>query len=182
LKVTWLASTPAAPFTPVKCYHFDHIISKAVLDKDEDFKSYCTHKTEFEFDLLGDIEMKNLKRGEIIQISRRGYYIIDQECTVNQPLVLFNIPEGNKNESPTSYMSITNQKYATKIMEVATNKIEASKENNSSTQGKYNEIEAINLNKQVKDQGETVKNLKNKKAAKVKLKLDLIFRKRSKSI
>jgi len=83
-----------------------------VLDKDEDFKSYCTHQTEFEFDLLGDVEMKSLKKGEIIQISRRGYYIVDKECTVDQPLVLFNIPEGNKNESPTSYMSITNQKAA----------------------------------------------------------------------
>jgi bifunctional glutamyl/prolyl-tRNA synthetase len=47
LKVTWLVDSPQnAPFTPIKCYHFDHIISKAVLDKDEDFKLYCEHQTE----------------------------------------------------------------------------------------------------------------------------------------
>ena len=34
-----------------------------------------------------------------------------------EEVVLFNIPEGNKKESPTSYMSITNQKY--KSVEVA---------------------------------------------------------------
>ena len=47
LKVTWLSDSPKnAPFTPVKCHHFDHIISKAILDKDEDFKQYCDHQTE----------------------------------------------------------------------------------------------------------------------------------------
>jgi bifunctional glutamyl/prolyl-tRNA synthetase len=80
LKVTWLA-TPSSnvQYTPIKCYHFDHIISKAVLDKEEDFKQYCNHKTEFVFDVLGDPEMKTLKKGDIIQISRRGYYIVDEE-------------------------------------------------------------------------------------------------------
>ncbi len=169
LKVTWLASSTSAPFTPVKCYHFDHIISKAVLDKDEDFKSYCTHQTEFEFDLLGDSEMKNLKKGDIIQISRRGYYIVDKEYTSEQPLVLFNIPEGNKNESPTSYMSLTNQKYSTKIMEevAVSKKNENIKENIVPKSIKFNLQEANELNKQVKDQGEIVKTLKTKKASKV---------------
>ena len=49
LKLTWIASTPNAPLTPVKCFHFDHIISKAILDKEEDFKSYCEHQTEVIF-------------------------------------------------------------------------------------------------------------------------------------
>ena len=80
LKVTWLAAPSSnVQYTPVKCCHFDHIISKAVLDKEEDFKQYCNHKTEFVFDVLGDSEMKNLKKGDIIQISRRGYYIVDEE-------------------------------------------------------------------------------------------------------
>lgn len=47
LKLTWLSSSPdKSPFVPVKCYFFDHIISKAVLDKDDDFKKYCEHQTE----------------------------------------------------------------------------------------------------------------------------------------
>lgn len=50
LKITWLAVSPVvAPYTPVKCYHFDHIISKAVLEKEEDFKQYCTHQTEVNY-------------------------------------------------------------------------------------------------------------------------------------
>ena len=39
-KITWLGETTKAKFTPTVCVHYDHIISKAVLGKDEDFKSY----------------------------------------------------------------------------------------------------------------------------------------------
>lgn len=45
-KITWLSQTAKAPFTPVLCQHFDHIISKAVLDKNDDFKQYCNHQTQ----------------------------------------------------------------------------------------------------------------------------------------
>jgi hypothetical protein len=46
LKITWLAHSPIVDLVPVTCYHFDHIISKPILDKEEDFKQYCNHKTE----------------------------------------------------------------------------------------------------------------------------------------
>ena len=46
VKITWLAKTEKAPFTPVVAIHYDHIIAKAVLDKDDDFKQYCNHKTQ----------------------------------------------------------------------------------------------------------------------------------------
>ena len=39
-KITWLAETDKAKFTPTVCVHFDNIITKAVLGKDEDFKQY----------------------------------------------------------------------------------------------------------------------------------------------
>ena len=45
LKVTWLASTTKAPLTPVVAVYYDHIISKAVLAKDEDFKQYIAKDT-----------------------------------------------------------------------------------------------------------------------------------------
>lgn len=46
VKLTWLAETAKAPFTHAICIHYDHIIGKAVLEKEEDFKQYCDHKTE----------------------------------------------------------------------------------------------------------------------------------------
>lgn len=46
LKLTWLAETDRAPFVPCICVYFDHIISKSVLGKDEDFKNYIGHNTK----------------------------------------------------------------------------------------------------------------------------------------
>jgi bifunctional glutamyl/prolyl-tRNA synthetase len=208
--VTWLADAPAdAPFTPVKCYHFDHIISKAVLDKDEDFKLFCDHKTEFEFDVLGDHEMRHVKKGDIIQISRRGYFICDEPFVpaaagsggekgvlAGSPLVLFNIPEGNKRESPTSYMSLTGQKYrSTEVAEEAELKAKLEPKQDSAADKKkesqkkeptpprpataaaagYDLAKAEALSAQIKDKGEAVRNLKTQKAAKV-IFLDLFLK------
>ena len=180
LKLTWLPlPSTNVSFVPVKCCHFDHIISKAVLDKDEDFKLYCDHKTEFVFDVLGDNEMRNVKKGDIIQISRRGYYICDEPFKPNgttqngvlggEALVLFNIPEGNKRESPTSYMTISQQQYeSVRVADEAELKTQtaktASKENKAPTLTSFNLEE---INKKISNQGEVIRNLKAQKAPKV---------------
>jgi len=39
-KITWLAEVDAAPLIPVVCVQYDHLITKPVLGKDEDFKQY----------------------------------------------------------------------------------------------------------------------------------------------
>lgn len=39
-KITWLASTPKAPLVPTVCVNYQHLISKPVLGKDDDFKDY----------------------------------------------------------------------------------------------------------------------------------------------
>lgn len=46
LKLTWLTETQEAPFIPCVCVYFDHIISKPVLGKDEDFKAYIGKNTK----------------------------------------------------------------------------------------------------------------------------------------
>ena len=192
LKLTWLVDSPAnAPFTPIKCFHFDHIISKAVLEKDEDFKLYCDHQTEFVFDVLGDHEIKNVKKGDIVQLSRRGYYICDEAFTPNgtavqdgvldgKPAVFFYIPEGNKRESPTSYMSMTNQKYkSVEVAEEAELKAAQAKTAYSkqepkgaspvqNTTGSFDFAKAEALSSLIRDKGELVRNLKTQKAEKVR--------------
>jgi bifunctional glutamyl/prolyl-tRNA synthetase len=44
-KLTWIAVTEKARPTPCVCVFFDHIISKPVLAKDEDFKQYINTNT-----------------------------------------------------------------------------------------------------------------------------------------
>ena len=44
---------------------------------------------------LGDANMRNLKRGEIIQIERKGYYCCDAPfMRPSKPVVLFATPDG----------------------------------------------------------------------------------------
>lgn len=46
---------------------------------------------------LGDANMKGLAKGEILQLERKGYYIVDVPYDPQQPgkpIVLFNIPDG----------------------------------------------------------------------------------------
>lgn len=112
LKLTWLCQQDASEYPPTYCVNFEHIISKPVLGKDEDFKSFIGHETRFETAMLGDPELKKCKEGDIIQLQRRGFYRVDQAWApasdfsgVERPVVLFFIPDGHTKEMPTSGLS-----------------------------------------------------------------------------
>lgn len=84
LKVTWLpnlgSSESDEPFpilVPVVCVYFEHLISKPVLGKDEDFKQHLSKCSRWELQMLGDSELKDIRKGEVIQLQRRGYFICD---------------------------------------------------------------------------------------------------------
>lgn len=84
VKVTWLPyinssdSDEILPTPiPVICVYFDHLINKPVLEKDDDFKHYLTQQSRWEFHMLGDSELKNVHKGDVIQLQRRGYFICD---------------------------------------------------------------------------------------------------------
>ncbi|XP_078001176.1 bifunctional glutamate/proline--tRNA ligase-like [Glandiceps talaboti] len=108
-KVTWLAEHSQGQFTPTVCVNFEHIISKPVLDKEDDFKKYIDHQTRFETEMAGDPELVNLKKGDVIQLQRRGFFICDQPYEPlspysgrESPCVLFFIPDGHQKEMPTA--------------------------------------------------------------------------------
>ncbi|GFH13059.1 Gln-glu non-discriminatory tRNA synthetase [Haematococcus lacustris] len=51
--------------------------------------------TKFEVPASGDGNMRVLQKGEVIQLERKGYYIVDQPLTKpGKPMVLFCIPDG----------------------------------------------------------------------------------------
>jgi bifunctional glutamyl/prolyl-tRNA synthetase len=47
------------------------------LDKDDDFKNFIGKETKIEVEMLGDPELRKLKKGDIVQIQRRGFFIVD---------------------------------------------------------------------------------------------------------
>jgi len=102
LKVTWLCDdAEKSPRTPVLLTYYDHIISKAILDKDDEFKSFVNPNSKHVVEMLGDPELMNLKKGDMIQVQRRGYFICDVEYSPYnpsvgraRPVVLISIPDG----------------------------------------------------------------------------------------
>nr|XP_056709348.1 bifunctional glutamate/proline--tRNA ligase [Euleptes europaea] len=108
-KITWLAETSRVPPIPTVCVTYEHLITKPVLGKDEDFKQYVNRDSKKEELMLGDPCLKDLKKGDIIQLQRRGFYICDQpyepispySCK-EAPCILIYIPDGHTKEMPTS--------------------------------------------------------------------------------
>ncbi|MGH0142271.1 UNVERIFIED_CONTAM: hypothetical protein FKN15_075915 [Acipenser sinensis] len=108
-KITWLTETPRAPLVPTVCVVYDHLITKPVLGKEDNFKDYINKNSKAEERMLGDPCLKDLKRGDIIQLQRRGFYICDQpyepispNSCKESPCVLLFIPDGHTKEMPTA--------------------------------------------------------------------------------
>ncbi|EDW24465.1 GL24160 [Drosophila persimilis] len=165
LKLTWLAveSDPAA-YPPTFCVYFDNIISKAVLGKDEDFKQYIGHKTRDEVAMLGDPELKKCKKGDIIQLQRRGFFKVDNAyappspySNVPSPIILFSIPDGHTKDVPSSGLKVN-------AADAKTTKKTSSPAAPASA-GASND-KAAELDKLIGQQGDLVRELKTKKAAK----------------
>ncbi|XP_005523377.1 PREDICTED: bifunctional glutamate/proline--tRNA ligase isoform X2 [Pseudopodoces humilis] len=173
-KITWLAETPRAPLIPTVCVNYEHLITKPVLGKDEDFKQYINRNSKQEELMLGDPCLKELKKGDIIQLQRRGFFICDQpyepvspySCK-DAPCILIYIPDGHTKEMPTS-----GSKEKTKAET-------AKKEASSAVKGKSAPVVGhastpactvseghLTIYNKVAAQGDVVRDLKAKKAAK----------------
>ena len=67
------------------------------LEEDENFVDVVNPCTKMETAALGDSNMRNLKRGDIIQLERKGYFRCDVPfIRPSKPLVLFAIPDGKQ--------------------------------------------------------------------------------------
>ncbi|RKP28054.1 tRNA synthetases class I, catalytic domain-containing protein [Syncephalis pseudoplumigaleata] len=97
-KVTWLSSMPERPLVPVKLHDFDYLINKKKLEEDDNVADYLTAVTEFCEEALADYNVVGLAKGDIVQLERRGYYIVDRPYDAanpaGNPIHLFCIPDG----------------------------------------------------------------------------------------
>jgi glutamyl-tRNA synthetase len=67
------------------------------LEEGESFLDVLNPCTKKETAALGDSNMRNLKRGEILQLERKGYFRCDAPFVrPSKPVVLFAIPDGRQ--------------------------------------------------------------------------------------
>ncbi|XP_043720291.1 glutamate--tRNA ligase, cytoplasmic [Telopea speciosissima] len=98
LKLTWLPVMDE--LVNLSLFEFDYLITKKKLEEGEDFLDVLNPCTKKETAALGDSNMRNLKRGEVIQLERKGYFRCDVPfIRSSKPIVLFAIPDGRQQAS-----------------------------------------------------------------------------------
>ncbi|KAL0247921.1 glutamate-tRNA ligase [Cryptococcus tetragattii IND107] len=75
-KVTWLAApTDSKPLVPVVLIEYDYLITKKKLEEDDSLPEILNPKTEYRTNALASKEVEGLKKWDIIQFERKGFYI-----------------------------------------------------------------------------------------------------------
>jgi hypothetical protein len=85
---------------PPQLLDFDYLISKKKVEEDDDFEALVNQITKYETGAIGDLNMRALKKGDVLQLERRGYYIVDRPWAEGAPAVLLLIPDGRARTKP----------------------------------------------------------------------------------
>ncbi|XP_024018792.1 glutamate--tRNA ligase, cytoplasmic [Morus notabilis] len=97
-KLTWLPEINE--LVNLTLMEFDYLITKKKLEEGEDFLDVLNPCTKKETAAIGDANMRKLKRGEILQLERKGYFRCDVPyLRPSKPIVLFAIPDGRQQTS-----------------------------------------------------------------------------------
>jgi bifunctional glutamyl/prolyl-tRNA synthetase len=178
--VTWLAKTDKAALTPVTCVYYEYIISKPVLSKEENFKDYINQSSKTVVDMYGEQYLKSLKKGDVIQLQRKGFFICDQpyvppsiHSSVEAPCILIAIPDGHTKTLPTSGSKAKRLRdvHATNAPVSSSKKvkqelqIESSGAEQANIAGGGDNVELLKA--KISKQGDKVRELKTSGAAKV---------------
>ena len=92
-KLTWLANT--ADLVPVELVDLDFIISKDKVEEEDKLEDIITKQSYLPYKGKGEAAFRCVKKGEIIQVERRGFYICDAPyLRAEEPVRLFFVPDG----------------------------------------------------------------------------------------
>jgi glutamyl-tRNA synthetase len=90
-KLSWVAENPAAVKAVV--HEYDHLLTKKKPDADDDLDKILAKVTHYEMNIIGEASMAELKKGDFLQIERRGFYIVD---AVQPTLSLIFVPAASE--------------------------------------------------------------------------------------
>ncbi|KAI6081803.1 glutamyl-tRNA synthetase [Hypoxylon rubiginosum] len=94
-KVTWL-STQGQQLVDAELWDFDYLITKDKLEEEDDLEQFLNPTTATMEEAFCDEGVAKLKKDDIIQLERRGYYRVDKGYNDgdDKKVVLFCIPTG----------------------------------------------------------------------------------------
>ncbi|KAG6844929.1 glutamate--tRNA ligase [Tephrocybe sp. NHM501043] len=91
-KITWLSNSTNENQKAVVLLDYDYLITKKKLEEDDKVEDFITPVTEFREEAIADANVNDLKKGDIIQFERKGYYVYDGETNGVKEFIL--IPDG----------------------------------------------------------------------------------------
>ena len=95
LKMTWLANWKE--LVPVIIKDFDYLITKRKPEEEDKFEDIVNTTTEITVNAKGDGNLRTYNKGTVIQLDRKGYYIVDRVyVNASAPMILLSIPDGKK--------------------------------------------------------------------------------------
>ena len=90
----------------------DFIISKDKVEEEDKLEDIFTEKSYIPYNAVGEASLRTLKKGETIQVERRGFYICDEAyLRPEEPIKLIFVPDGKnmmgvKNPEATSLYTV----------------------------------------------------------------------------
>ncbi|PIA12915.1 glutamyl-tRNA synthetase, partial [Coemansia reversa NRRL 1564] len=111
-KITWLGQAPDLHPVEAMLADYDYLITKKKLEKDDSIEDVLTPVTEFLEPAIVDVNVDSLQQGAIIQLERRGYYIVDKTRAQNDLglVTLIKIPDGKATNLAIKYKEVPGAK------------------------------------------------------------------------
>ncbi|CAD7942429.1 unnamed protein product [Amoebophrya sp. A25] len=92
-KLQWVAETGAE--TRLTLREYDHLITKQKVEEEDQIEDLITPQSVFDTAAIGEAGLKNLCKGQVVQLERVGFFICDKPAfPEGTPAVLIKIPDG----------------------------------------------------------------------------------------
>jgi len=92
-KITWLADTP--DLVDIELVDLDFLLSKDKIEEDDDLLAIFTEKSILPYTALGEAALRTVRKGETIQVERRGFYVCDVPYVrPGDPMRFYFVPDG----------------------------------------------------------------------------------------
>lgn len=92
-KLTWIADN-ADTLVEVTLVELDHLITKKKIEETDEVADFVNKNSKIEYTAIAEGSMRNLQRGDTIQLERRGYFFVDKIAIGDKKMKLNFIPDG----------------------------------------------------------------------------------------
>lgn len=91
--LTWLAET--SDLVDVELIDLDFLLSKDKIEENDDLMDIFTEKSFLPYPAKGEPSLRTIKKGETIQVERRGFYVCDVPYVrPSDPMIFYFVPDG----------------------------------------------------------------------------------------